>query len=269
MSIPSSRHLRHGLVAAVAAATFGCGARAQAGGTSTQDDLEAVASSAQASHIAYLVIAPVASQDPALAAVNAAAAWPSPASSCVSRSWNPGTNVVTLTFADCAGPFGLASLSGDVLVTFSANPNGTLHVESQSDRLSVSGAPVSFAAAADVTVSGTMRNVGWHANWRREDSRGETIAHVSDATIVIDAVARCRDSNGAAVTTIGSREIDTKVEDYGICVWPDGVEACPSGALVQTHVDTGETVTMIFDGTDVATEQTPAGTVHVSLPCGS
>jgi hypothetical protein len=235
------------------------------------DANEAAAASAQSTHLGNLVFSSISSQDPATAAGQAASAaqlWPAGCLTRAKDATNP--NVVDLTFDDCTGPFGLVHINGEVIVTFSQGSNGSLTAQHTGMNLSVNGHPVTFSGTADITVSGSTRNVIWNGAWTRIDAAGDTVSHTSNLTIVIDTAAKCRTSNGSAQTNVGSREIDSTITSYEICENADGTEGCPkSGTITHDHKATGRTVTVTFDGSNEATFTGPnGGTVKVPMVCG-
>jgi hypothetical protein len=164
-------------------------------------------------------------------------------------------------------PFAAGTLSGEVVVRFSQNADGTLHATLDDQGLAIGSDAVSFHADADVTVSGSTRNVRWTGVSRRSDAAGAVVEHTSDVTIVVDAASRCRDSSGTAVTKIAGREVDSTIDGYRVCLADDGSEQCPLGTVVHLHEDTGRTVRVTFDGTDVATAEGSSWTRSVYLAC--
>jgi hypothetical protein len=262
---PRARPPTLALAVALAGCAVGCGSAA-APDTSATDESEAEASEVQSSHFAYVGVEGVDSQDAQAAA--ASAAQPS-ALSCVTRAPDPNVPLaVDVTLSGCTGPFGLATLSGHVVVTFSQNADGTLHAHHEGMGLTVGVLAVAFHADADITVSGSTRNVRWTGEWQRYNEAGEMVDHHSDVTIVVDTASHCRDTSGSAVTRVGSREVDSTMDGYRVCVAADGLEQCPLGTVVHVHEDTGRTVRVTFDGTDVATEQGASWSKAVLLTCG-
>jgi hypothetical protein len=256
---------------ALALPVLGCGCTAATpSDTTSADEAEAEASEVQSSHFAYISVAAIDSQSPQAAASAIAAAPRTGAFACVTRAADPSNPLaVDLKYSGCAGPFGLTQLSGTVVVTFSENPDGTLHAVHQGgEDLAVDGVPVTFSATADITVSGSTRNVHWAGTWLRPNARGELVTHKSDVTIVVDVASACRDTSGTAVTTVDARETDSTIDGYRVCLGGDGVEQCPLGTILHVHEDSGRRVQVTFDGTDVATVKGPAASTQVQLACG-
>lgn len=232
------------------------------------DNNESSASAGQASRFDEQLLGPVSAQDPeqAAGAVAAAQWWPA---GCVTRQ-RDATNksVVHVTLKDCSGPFGLVHHSGDITLTFSKSADGGLHVNGTSSNMTVNGKAVSWSTDADIAVSGTTRTVKYNGAWTRENAKGETVSHTRTGTTVIDTAAKCRDTNGTAVTQVGGREVDSVIKDYKICRKTDGTDACPSGEIQHTHKASGRTVTDDFDGSAEAKVTGPKGnSVEVPLVC--
>jgi hypothetical protein len=232
------------------------------------DGSEASASIAQTSRFEEMIASPITSQDPATAAANVAAAqwWPA---GCATRVKDPtNSSVVHIHLADCTGPFGLEHHTGEIVVTFSKNADGSLHAQAASSNMTVNGHAVTYSRDADITVSATERTVKANGAWTRENAKGETISHTSNTTTVLDIASKCRTTNGTAVTKVDERENDAKITDYKICRKPDGLDGCPSGTVTHTHKLSGHVITATFDGTAKA-ELTGAkgGMVAVSLVC--
>ena len=59
-------------------------------------------------------------------------------------------NVVHVTLRDCVGHLGRHHVSGEIRVTFSDNPDGSLHAEHESVWLTIDGRPATRTATADL-----------------------------------------------------------------------------------------------------------------------
>lgn len=270
--------LSHSLLAFViglSATSFACASKSSGTDTTTSpdaqesaDSTEASASSSQTSRFDEMLFAPVQAQDPEAAAGAVAAAqwWPA---GCASRQ-RDGSNksVVHVTLDNCSGPFGLVHHSGNITVTFSKNADGSLHAQAASSDMTINGKTVTYSASSDITVSNGERTVKYDGAWTRENAKGETVSHTRQGTTVIDTTTRCRTTNGSAVTSVGNREVDSKITDYKICRKADGSDACPSGEIVHTHKASGKAVTFDFDGSAEAKVTGPKGnTSEAALVC--
>jgi hypothetical protein len=259
-------------IACFGAVAMGCSSKSS--GTTSDDTAdesdssESSASASQASRLDEMLFSPVSTQDPSSAAVSLAAAqwWPA---GCATRT-RDATNplVVKVTLNDCSGPFGLKEHTGDIIVTFSKNADGSLHAQAASSNMTVNGKAVTYSADADITVSGAIRTVKFSGAWTRENARGETVSHTRQGTTVIDTSTKCRDTTGTAVTRVGAREVDSEIKEYKICRKADGSDGCPSGDIVHTNKNTGRSVTFAFDGSADATVTGPRGnSIQVPLVC--
>lgn len=258
------------LAAVCAALSAACGSKEDSSTTApdsdTQDGLQAVGSSAQTSRIEEMIYAPITSSDPADAASAVAAAqwWPA---GCATRTKDATPGIVHITLTNCTGPFGVKQHTGDITVTFTKNADGTLHSQAASSNMTINGKPVTFSRSADITISGTTRTVHSTGAWTRDSGSGETVAHTTDLTTVVDTAARCRTSNGTASTKVGLRGVDSTIRDYKLCRNMDGSEGCPSGQVTHVHKLSGKTVTVDFDGSSQAKVTGPKGSVQVQLVC--
>jgi hypothetical protein len=248
-----------------------CASKKSNGPDDNADGVDVAASTAQVSRFEEMEASPIATTDPLQAASALAGAqwWPA---GCATRSRDasdPAT--VHIHLDDCTGPFGLRHHTGDVTVVFSKNADGTLHAHATSANMTVNGHPVSYERDKDIAISGTTRTVTSTGSWTRENADGETVTFDAKLSIVVDLGARCRTTNGTSVKTkINGREVDSTITDYKVCRGPDGAESCPSGTITHTHVTTGKTITVEFDGSATAKVTGPRGaTALVPLVCGA
>jgi hypothetical protein len=234
------------------------------------DGTQAMMSSQQSTHLANLVFEVVTESDPVKAAAQIAGPATAPWSmGCAKRTRDTDDpSVARVTYKNCTGPFGLAHLDGDEVITFSAGADGGVHAAITGDNLTANGHPVTYTATADITVTGTLRRVVWQGTWTRVDALGSTVAHTSDLNLDVDTGAGCRIANGTAKTTVGAREVDTTISDYAVCRNAGGEDACPSGTVTHTRRVSGRSLTIEFDTSDTAEATGPLGhTFAVSLAC--
>lgn len=161
-------------------------------------------------------------------------------------------NVVHVTLDNCTGRLGRHSVSGTITITFSANPDGSLHAEHQSDSLSVDGRPATHQASADITFDADQRHVVWHGTWTHINKNGELATHTGDRLIDVDRATHCRTVNGTGVTHVGDREIDSTISDLKTCEGPSDIDSCPTGTIEHDNLTKKRTATETFDGSDVA-----------------
>lgn len=258
------------LAVACGAKSTGSSSTADSNASDNGDATEAAGSAAQTSDLEQTLLGSVQSQDPAVAAGSVAAAqwWPAGCATRTKDASNPA--VVHVHLESCTGPFGIRQHTGDITVTFSKNADGTLHAEAASANMTINGKAVTFSASRDISIASGIIDVKGHAAWTRVDAAGETVSHTTNVETKIDIAKRCRTSNGTATTLVGSREIDSNLENYEVCRNQDGSDSCPTGTITHTHKATGRTVSVSFDGSNQATITGPrGGTVEVTLVCGT
>lgn len=188
---------------------------------------------------------------------------------CRSRAKDPGDpHTVIITLTDCTGRFGKRHVSGTERVHFTLGADGVLHADFTSQGLTVDGRAATHTASADITFASGARHVAWQGAWDTTSAGGEAVAHTSDLTIDVDTATHCRTRDGSALTTIGSREIDTTIQGLKTCRDADGDAGCPTGEVTHTGKVSGKVVTVAFDGSDLATITTPKGaTFEKQMTC--
>jgi hypothetical protein len=235
------------------------------------DENVATGAAALSTSIGTTGLSSITSNDPAAAAT--AAAEDQDGDECRTRTIDPSLpNVVHVVLKDCTGRLGRHHVSGNMTITFSANSDGSLHAEHQSDSLTIDGLPATHEASADITINGDLRHVTWHGVWTHTKTDGETATHTADHVIDIDRATHCRTVNGAGITHVGDRQIDSKITNFITCEGPSDVDSCPTGTIEHDNLAKQRTVTEIFDGSNVASVQIvkPKGetTRQVTLNCG-
>lgn len=159
--------------------------------------------------------------------------------------------VVHVTLTACNDRFNRRVLTGHLTVSFSANPDGTLHIESVSDDLTIDGRPFRRTARADVRVDGARKVVTRHVEQSGTKKNGAAVTQSKDVSIEVDAASRCRAEKGTARAVVGQgRTIDTSIE-LRTCEAASGEDGCPTGRIEHHHSD-GKDVVIAFDGSPVA-----------------
>jgi hypothetical protein len=228
------------------------------------DGDEGTAASAQSTNLASVAWENVSVADPAQATAQLAM----PSAGCVTKSAT-SANVVTITFTDCTGPFGLVHINGEETVTFSAGPNGALQASLEGVNLTANGKPITQSAIAIITFpTSTTRSVAWTGSWQRTDDLGDVVQHTSSLTITADLTTGCRTASGTGKTMVAARQVDTTITNLELCHTAAGIEGCPSGSVDFDGVTSGKTVEVQFNGTDEAEVTGPRGnTFEVPLVC--
>lgn len=168
----------------------------------------------------------------------------------VKDAQNP--NVVHVYLDNCAGRFGRHTKSGEITVTFSANPDGTLHADHQSVWLEIDGQPATRHATADITFDGDDRHVVWHSEKSVTKEDVGDVTRVSDHVVDIDGETHCSVVNGTATKTKGDKVIHAVLNNLTSCAAPEGGHYCPTGTIVATVEGRDIAKTKTFDGTETA-----------------
>ncbi len=158
-------------------------------------------------------------------------------------------NVVTYSFDQCTGPWGLIKLSGAEQATFAPGANaGALTVSLASQGLTENGAPIEHAATVGIDVGGPTKRIDWSGTFTGMSVLGKHVSHEADLHIAITGAATdtCVTVNGTTSSTIGLRGIDRSFQNFARC---GAINACPTGTIVATGRPSGYVVTLTFDGT--------------------
>jgi len=168
--------------------------------------------------------------------------------------------VVTYEFSGCTGPFGLVSVNGKLIATFSPAGPGVLKFVEQSQDLVVGKTPITQSATGTITFSGSKRLVTWNGTYSGTTARGKAIKHTGSYSGGYDAATGCIDLDGNATTSIGLRGVKTTTTGYKRC-GPGGV--CPlAGTITATGLVVNLTVKIEYLGGGMAELTMPSGKVY-------
>ena len=172
---------------------------------------------------------------------------------CKTRTRDPEQpNVVVVRLDDCVGHLGRHHMSGEIRVTFTDNPDGSLHATHESVWLTIDGRPATRRAVADVTRDDAGKHVTWHGESTHVNAKGQEVRHTADHFVEVDPANGCRVIDGTGLTLRGVQEIRTTLDAITLCEREDGAEACPTGTVVHENVTKGRVVEKRFDGSAVA-----------------
>ncbi len=173
---------------------------------------------------------------------------------CKTRTIDPELpNVVRVTLSGCKGRLGKHVVNGEMIITFTSNPDGSLHAEHVSQNLTIDGRPASRRASADITLDGELRRVVRRGVKTGTSRRGDSFTKTTDEVVVVDRASRCRVINGSGIAVFDDgRRVESILADLRLCEDEAGVDRCPTGTI--THVDASKDkkVTQRFDGSPVA-----------------
>ncbi len=177
-----------------------------------------------------------------------------------------GVESLILTFADCAGPWGLVHVTGEVTVgPPPGNPiPGTLEVGSTD--LKLDRATVTFKAEASIRSTGPAgRVLSWAPAISGETARGRAFQSEGSWSVSWTVGGTCieADTSGDQAVVAGSALVIEQALDLTRCS-----ATCPTaGRLVLTGTSSLRE-TLSFDGGDIAAFVTSSGTNDIQLACG-
>jgi hypothetical protein len=195
-------------------------------------------------------------------AANVALRWQP--SSCATVSSSGST--ITIKYNDCTGPRGLLHVTGELDLTVSIDASGAITVAGKSNGdLQVNRASIAFDVTANYSVSGTMHSLAVTTNGDGTGPLGNTIDHDGQYTINWDTLSQCGSIDGTWSTEFSSTTASaTRSNQVNLMRCAGG---CPTGTVVHTGLR-GATLTLTFDGTNVATWSASTGASgSVNLPC--
>jgi hypothetical protein len=201
--------------------------------------------------------APTGDQVAARIALNAATRWTP--STCLTVTAT-GANV-KLVYNDCTGPRGLVHISGELDLAISISLQGVITVQGTSTDLKVNGADLEVDATGTYAVTGTSHTLTVQTMGSGTGPRGNAIEHDGNYTIAWDTTTQCGSIVGQWSTEIGAA---TRSNNVNVSRCAAG---CPTGTVTH-HFLAGASVTVTFDGSNVATWSASTGaTGSVNLGC--
>lgn len=162
-------------------------------------------------------------------------------------------NAVHVFLDNCPGRFGRHTKSGEILVTFSTNSDGSLHADHQSITLTIDGQPATRHGTADITFDGDNRHVVWHGEKTLTKDDGQDVTRVADHVIDIDRATHCSVLNGTATITKDDKVVHATLSKLTTCAVSGGGYTCPTGEIDATVEGRDVQITKTFDGTETAT----------------
>lgn len=184
-------------------------------------------------------------------------------SSCATAT-RSGANI-TVTLTDCTGPRGLLHVSGTIDLVVAVDATGTISVTGHSDDLMVNRANLTFDVSATYGVSGTNHTLTVQTQGQGTGPLGNEIDHNGNYTITWDTSSQCGSIAGDWSTEFSNGvQSATRSNEVNLMRCAGG---CPTGSIVHTFLR-GQTLTVTFDGTNVAQWQTSGGrSGTVNLTC--
>jgi len=123
-------------------------------------------------------------------------------------------NVVTYTLVDCSGPWGLAHVTGTVVVTYTADAAG-IHAAAVTTGLSINGATMNATSNATYTVNGSAKKLVVQTQGSGVGAFGTSITRNGSYTLSWDDASMCGALDGAWSTMIGNDTWSTSISNSG------------------------------------------------------
>ena len=220
---------------------------------SLADEEKSTTTSALESGLSAAELENLASSSDVSAAARALAT-PEAKKGCRTRTIDPANpNIVHVKLTNCTGRLGRHVVNGEMLITLSANPDGSLHAEHESVALTIDDRPATRRASSDIVTSGDTKRIVRRGVKTGTNDKGIAFTKETDEVIVVDRVSRCRTINGSGVATFDDgRRMDTTIEDLRICENEVGDDLCPTGTVTHVNAAKEKRVVQRFDGSDTA-----------------
>ncbi len=170
---------------------------------------------------------------------------------------------VTYTLTNCTGPYGLVSVSGTLVATYSrpSTNAGGVQVVITGSGIQANKATFDVNATVVASQNGSTKTANVTATSTGTGPRGVSLKRNGTYTVTFDSTTQCATVNGSWSTDVGAREATTTVTDYQRC---KGTCAA-TGTIVHSTLR-GATVTVAYNGTSAASWSTTggrAGTVNL------
>lgn len=190
--------------------------------------------------------------------------------SCVTTQTDLPNLTVTYTLASCNGPWGLANITGSVVVVYSSVDGGLAldvtgtHVEFDGKRPNHGSADLH--ATATVTANGSAREMTWNATLTGKTARGNAFTRTSNWDTKWRVGESCIALDGSAEGNVTARKLKTSVDGYQRCLG-----SCPVAGGKITILDEGSNhqVSLAYNGGNDATFTDVNGQeTAITLACG-
>ena len=187
----------------------------------------------------------------------------------VALRWTPSTcatvtssgSNITIKYNDCTGPRGLVHVTGELDLAVSVSLAGVISVHGTATNLQVNNAVLTIDADATYEVSGTDHTLTVMTMGSGTGPRGNAIEHDGNYTVTWDTTSQCGSIDGTWSTEIGSADRGNDV-NLSKCAG-----SCPTGTVTHNFL-AGASVTVTFDGSDIATWSASTGASgSVTLTC--
>ncbi len=174
---------------------------------------------------------------------------------CISSVLDATAHKVTHTLNGCTGPWGLANVTGTLTVTYGESSGAAdagarvLELDVEGRGLKIRKGTADYSAHATWIAEGAARTMTVTATSAGTTAANKAFTRTASSTLTWAVGESCITLNGTAESTVAKRTTTTVVKDYERCK-----NACPEagGTVTVTLVPKNVTVTVTFDGTNVA-----------------
>ena len=170
---------------------------------------------------------------------------------------------VTYTLTNCTGPFGLVTVSGTLVATYSRTNSGAVQAVITGTGLKANKSTIDVNATVIATKSGSTKSADVTSSASGTGPRGIALSRDGQYTVTYDSETSCATVNGSWKTDVGSRSSSTTVTNYARCKG-----ACPTSGTIVHDTPRNTSVTVTYSGAETAAWSTSAGrSGTVNLAC--
>ncbi len=173
-------------------------------------------------------------------------------------------NKVTYTLTNCTGRYGLVSVSGTVVATYTRSSTGGVQVVVTSTGLKANQVTLDVNATVIASQTGNTKQADVTSAASGTGPRGVTLTRNGTYVVTYNLETECLTVNGSWKTGVGARESTTAVTGYTRCKG-----SCPTSGAIVHETARGPIVTLAYSGAASAAWSTSGGrSGSVDLMCG-
>ncbi len=168
-------------------------------------------------------------------------------------------NVVTYVMVDCTGPYGLAKVSGTMVVKYTRQANGSIKADASGTGLKINNGTLDLSAVATYSKNAAgLETAVVETQGKGTGSRGNTGLRTGSYVVTRDPAAGCVTVAGTWSTSWnGAKSGSNSTEVSGL---KKCSSSCPAAGGVIKHTGAlGKIVTVSLDGSSTAAWSTSAG----------
>ncbi len=175
---------------------------------------------------------------------------------CVTATRN--LNVVTYVMVDCTGPYGLAKVTGTMVVTYTRQSDGSIKADAQGTGLKVNQGTLDLSAVAIYSKNAAgLETAVVKTKGKGTGPKGNTGVRIGEYVVTRDRAAACVTLEGKWSTTWNSGAATSSTEVTGMAKCAG---SCPAAGGVIKHTGVlGKVMTVSLDGSQIATWTTSNG----------